>query len=64
MAIYIKPAYGKVYEDAISVLQDWKAGIDFHSDEGYLSIRDRINPLDSVIFFHNGVHVYIRHGIL
>ena len=38
--IHATPAYGRDYKSAKAVLADWKAGKDFRSDLGYLSIRD------------------------
>lgn len=38
--IHATPAYGRDYKSARDVLTDWKAGKDFYSDYGYLSIRD------------------------
>lgn len=38
--IHAVPAYGRDYKSAEAVLADWKAGKDFRSDHGYLSIRD------------------------
>jgi hypothetical protein len=38
--IHAIPAYGRDYKSKDAVLADWKAGKDFHSNFGYISIRD------------------------
>jgi hypothetical protein len=41
MDIHATPAYGRDYKSAQAVINDWKAGKDFHGGvHGYLSIRD------------------------
>ena len=40
MDVHATPAYGRDYKSKDAVLADWKAGKDFHSAHGYISIRD------------------------
>jgi hypothetical protein len=60
MDIHAVPAYGRDYKSKEAVLADWKAGKDFRSDLGYLSIRDAESLPNQVWIRYDNLRKIVR----
>ena len=61
----ITAAYGRFYQTETEVMEDWGDGLDFKIVGGpYMSIRDKVNIMDSIVFHQGKLLFYIQFGIV